>query len=94
MPTTAPRRNPYQVGDVVTVTHFNGVGEGILWRVRKSQGIWVWIEPFFTVTGPSVLRGKKVQYNQVDDPDLIQLVSAYAQLGNIIADIARRRGAE
>lgn len=94
MPLSRPRENPYKPGDIVSMAHFNGAGEGVLWRVKKADRIWIWIEPTWCVTGPSVLRDKKVQYNQVDVPDLVTLGSAYAQLGNIISDIARSRGME
>jgi hypothetical protein len=92
VPLERSQKNPYQVGDVVTMAQFNGAGEGVLWRVKKSQGVWIWLEPIWTVTGPSVLRDKKVQYHEVHAPDIIQLGSAYQQLGNIIRDIAISRG--
>ena len=92
MPTSRPRENPYRVGDVVTMAQFNGAGEGVLWRVKKVQASWIWLEPLWTVTGPSVLRDKKVMYHEVHAPDLVQLGSAYQQLGNIIRDIAISRG--
>lgn len=93
MPTSRPRENPYRVGDVVTMARFNGAGEGVLWRVKKSEPSgWIWLEPVWTVTGPSVLRDKKVRYHEVDAPDLVQLGAAFQQLGNIIRDIAIARG--
>ena len=76
------------------MARFNGAGEGVLWRVKKTDRIWIWLEPVWTVTGPSVLRDKKVQYSEVDAPDLVQLGTAYQQLGNIIRDIAIARGME
>jgi len=92
VPTDRSQRNPFKPGDIVSMARFNGAGEGVLWRVKKADKIWIWIEPVWCVTGPSVLRDKKVQYNQVDVPDLVTLGSAYAQLGNIIRDIAVSRG--
>jgi len=92
MPTSRPRENPYKPGDIVSMARFNGAGEGVLWRVKKTDRVWIWLEPVWTVTGPSVLRDKKVQWHQVEAPDLVQLGTAYAQLGNIIRDIAVSRG--
>lgn len=95
MPIIRPRENPYKPGDVVTMVHeVNGTGEGVLWRVKKADRAWVWIAPVWCVTGPSILRDKKVQWFHVDTPDLVVLGSAYAQLGNIIRDIAINRGME
>lgn len=92
MPTNRPRENPYQPGDIVTMARFNGAGEGVLWRVKKAAGAYIWLEPVWTVTGPSVLRDKRVQWHEVEAPDLVQLGTAYQQLGNIIRDIAISRG--
>jgi hypothetical protein len=95
VPTSRPRENPYQPGDIVSMAHFNnGVGEGVLWRVKKADKVWIWVEPVWAVTGPSVLRDKRIQWQEADAINLVQLASAFAQLGNIIADIARSRGME
>ena len=91
MPTAAHKNNRWKVGDVVSMVHFNGAGEGVLWQVKKVSGVYVTIEAIMTLTGPSVLRRKTVSYHQVDAPDLVQLASVYARLGTLIADIARSR---
>ena len=94
MPLSRAQKNPYQPGDIVYKTQFNGTGEGVLWMVKKVDKVWIWIEPVLTLTGRSVLRPKKLQYHQVCEPDLVLLCSVYAQLGNLINDVARRRGME
>lgn len=94
MPTLGPQKNPYKVGDIVTVVHFNGSGEGILWRVVRVKGSYLKLQPTYTVTGPSVLREKRVQYHAVSPVDLVELCSARAQLDNIINDIVRSRSAD
>lgn len=62
--------NPFKEGDVVVATSslWNGTGEGGLWRVRKTNRNWVYLTPLHTVTGPSVLRDKRVQFFGVAHP--------------------------
>ena len=94
MPSGALRRNqnPHKVGDLVTHTQrFNGTDEGRLWRVVKVEGTWVKAVPEWTVTGPSVLKPKRVQYYMFEAVDLVKLCTAYAQLGNLINDVVRAR---
>jgi hypothetical protein len=94
MPTVSPRTNPYAVGDVALMVYDNGSGEGVIWQVTKTKDIWLWIDPILTLTGDSVLRPKKVQWDWVQPVDLVKLGAVYLQLGNLIRDIAVRRGAE
>jgi hypothetical protein len=91
VPTRAHPRNPHRVGHVVTCIKWNATGEGILWAVTKVKGAQVRIEPLLTLTGPSVLKPKWVDYDECRAADILQLGSAYAQLGNLIQDIVRYR---
>ena len=91
MPIVSRRKNPYLVGEVVTMAQFNGAGEGVLWRVIKVDGMFIKIEPLLTLTGPSVLNPKRVSCWEVKPADIASLGSAYAQLANIINDIVKLR---
>lgn len=73
------------------MTHFNGSGEGILWVVTKVDGSWLKLQAMFTVTGPSVLKPKRVQYHAVEPADIVALGTAYVRLGLIIQDIVKMR---
>jgi len=76
------------------MVHYNGTGEGVLWRVNKVTGSWVHLEAIYAVTGPSVLRPKRVQHSSVQLVDVVQLCAARAQLDNIINDIVKLRSGE
>lgn len=91
MPIVSRRKNPYCVGEVVTMAQFNGSGEGILWRVIKVDGTWIRIEPMLTATGPSVLNPKRVSCWDVKPADIAVLGAMYAELANIINDLVRLR---
>jgi hypothetical protein len=93
-PTIDPS-NTHRVGDVVSCIYGgNGTGEGILWRVTQVKGVYVWLTPILTLTGPSSRRDIHVTYNQADAVELLELAGTYAKLGLLIADIARTRGAQ
>lgn len=92
MPTRDREKNPLAVGDVVTMAMDNGAGEGVLWRVYKITGHdYVHLEALWTVTGPSVLRPKKVHWRNVDVPDVLHLCTARAQLDTIIQELVKRK---
>lgn len=84
MPTARPQKNPYQVGDLVRCTHFNGVGEGLLWRVAKVDGIYLRIEVVFTATGPSVVNPKRVPNHQVERVTVADITRACDELNAIL----------
>ena len=95
MPLRDREKNPLAVGDVVTMAMQNGAGEGVLWRVYKITGHdYVHLEAFWAVTGPSVLRPKKVHWRSVDVPSVVDLCTQRAQLDNIIQDMVRRKSGE
>ena len=85
------RKYPYLVGEVVTMAHANGSGEGVLWHVTEVSGRFIRIEPLLTLTGPSVLNPKRVSCHEVKPADIAVLGGAYAQLANIIRGIVRLR---
>lgn len=84
MPTVRPQKNPYQVGHLVKCTHFNGVGEGLLWRVTAVDGVYVRIEVVFTATGPSVINAKRVPYHQVTRVTVADIVKARDELNYVL----------
>ena len=93
MPTREPQKNPHQAGDVVCLTvQSNASGEGVLWKVTKTSGPVVWIEPLLTITGDSKLRPKRVVYHDVHAVDFFVLGDVAAMLNAIILDVATRRG--
>ena len=73
------------------MVHFNGSGEGILWRIKKVEAHYLKLEAYYTVTGGSVLKDKRVTWHSVQPVDLVELCTARAQLDNIIRDIVRSR---
>lgn len=74
--------NPFKVTDYVTYVagSGNGVGEGIIWQVVKVTNFAVWIDPVWTVTGPSVRRRVKVHCTSVVRFDLVQFGEAIQEL--------------
>ncbi len=64
------------MNDLVTVVHSNGVGEGVIWRVIKSDRLYLRIAPVYTATGSSVLRPKRVTWHSVERMTLGQLSEA------------------
>lgn len=73
------------------MVHFQGTGEGVLWRVVKVDGQWIRIEPMFTVTGPSVLKPKRVAWHEVKPAQIVDLGAAYVELQHIMQDLVRLR---
>ena len=90
----SPQKNPYHTGNVVTMVHFNGSGEGVLWRVKRVRGVYLKLEPLFTVTGPSILKEKRVAWHAVSPVDLVELCTARAELDNIIRDVVMSMSAD
>lgn len=76
------------------MVHFNGSGEGILWRVIDVRMSTVKIAPLFSVTGQSVLKPKRVNFHEVEPADIVQLGSAYLELQHVIQDLVRLRSGE
>lgn len=87
-------KNAWRPGEVVTMVANNGAREGVLWRITKVQDVHIWIEPLPTLTGPSVMRPRRVKYYEVNAADLVVLCSARAFLDTLIADLVRHRMGE
>lgn len=90
---TINRSNPYRSGDIVSAVNRagNGAGEGVLWRVTKVQSVWVWIKPVYSVTGPSVLRPKKVQYHELSLFGMVELGLAFQEFHELIQNHFRTK---
>lgn len=84
-------KNPYKPGDLCTMTHHNGAGEGILWQVIAVKGAFIRIKPAFAITGPSVLRAKRVEYHAVQGINLVQLCELRHQFDEFIQSIVKQR---
>lgn len=91
MPTVDRWKNPYQVGEVVTMVNQNGTGEGILWQVIDVRKSKVKIRVCFCPTGKSVLRDKLVMYHDLSPVDVLSLCTKRAELDNIIRDVVRMK---
>lgn len=83
-PLNISQNNTFEVGDVVSCVHANGVGEGVLWSVVKVEAKWIWIEPAYCVTGKSVLRRKKLPWYGVKGWETTDLCLARIKLDNLI----------
>lgn len=84
-------QNPYRPGDLCTVTHSNGAGEGVLWQVIAVKGAFIRIKPVFTITGESVLRAKRIEYHGVQGVNLVQLCDMRRQFDEFIQAIVKQR---
>lgn len=85
-------KNPHKPGDLCTMVHSNGAGEGVIWIVETSNGAYVRIRPAFTTTGVSVLRTKRVMFYNVDPLSLLQLCELRRKFDEFIQDIVKQRG--
>lgn len=72
----------------------NGSGEGILWQVVATKGIWIRIKPAHTLTGASSLNAKRVTYGSVTGVSLVQLCDMRQQFDEFIQGIVRQRSSE
>lgn len=72
-------------GDIVSMVHRNGSGEGVLWRVQRLVGTTrVRIIPIFTATGGSVLNPKTIDYRSVERLSLSDMCFVRNELDRII----------
>lgn len=86
--------NKYRLGDLCTMIHSNGAGEGIIWVVVKVEGVWLRVAPAYVVTGPSVLNAKKVYHYSVKALSLLQLCELRRQFDEFIQGIVSQRSGE
>lgn len=86
--------NPFTPGDIVSVVHRNGVGEGVLWRVKDATGAKIRIVPIYTVTGASVLNPKTIDCHNAQLWTLTELGFARVELDRLIRGfVALKAGA-